>query len=353
MLRDLERVESFKVVGRGFTDNEVIPFIELARRVIDRDFRSRKAVRRMVLTDPRVKCSPPRCYYPVRRNVRVVGGAPKRLRFRKPEPPSWSKPDHELYFLLPPGHMEVPEGVRGVYVGHETCVHMLPDRSFASECWSSILAKGLQIGLILPPLYGNREANIGRDLVETLASVSSSTCEVTINDLGTLYDIASVFKDRVSIAIGRNLATGRNDPRLCRLKEAGADLLSDYQVSHISQAAKLGPVTRVEISEPITWPVWKQELPQHITVHAGPALLATGRACNFLADLLEARFKGRMYYIPERCSRHCLGQQKDLHLASGEVFFAIENAIYTGTNPMGSVPTQVDRVILHAVVSRD
>lgn len=355
-LRDLPRIRSFKIVGRGLPLPLVLPFVQVARRILDRDLRYPEEVRREVRMDGRIRCSPSSCYFPEdppapgRDLPRPRPRANPRSAFR------WSPvpevPDRRIgrWGLLPFGTRDLPtlEGLEGVLVGHETCVHLMPSPAAARGLARQILEAGRRLGLVLPPLFGTREARKGLALAEAILSLHPEA-DITAGDAGTLAALREGLGWSFPLALGRLLVPQRNDPRLARFPPGhpARDVLPNLAMGHLEALVDRFRVSRVEISIPIRWP--RSALPWPTGVHLGPTLLSVARACPTFNGLLQGPGEGRPFVAPETCPRPCLGRSRAVRdRDGGESFLVEDNGVWTGLPlPEGPPPDPVDRWILH------
>ncbi len=102
-----------------------------------------------------------------------------------------------------------------VYLGHETCEHLLPPPARARELMRSFQRAGVAVSLVTPPL---KDRGIERALaiVEGMAAVRRDL-EVIVSDWGLLAEIA--HRGWGIPVAGRLLAAQHVDPRIARSLE--------------------------------------------------------------------------------------------------------------------------------------
>ncbi|HOU54264.1 MAG TPA: peptidase U32 family protein [Myxococcota bacterium] len=353
-LRDLPRIRSFKIVGRGLPLPLVLPFVQLARKVLDQDLRDPKEVRREVRMDGRITCSRSSCYFP----DPLPASPGRRAPNSRPPAGSWTPvPETPAgpiprWALLPFGTVALPpgEGLEGVLLGHETCVHLLPTPATARRLGHQAIAAGLGLGLVLPPLFGSQEARRGLALAEALLALHPGT-EVTANDVGTLAALRTHLGETFPVALGRLLVPQRNDPRLARFPKdhPARGVLSEPPLPHLEALVQRFGACRVEVSIPLRWP--DPPLPWPLGVHLGPSLLSVARSCPTFNEPLEGPGSGRPFGIPAACPRPCLGRSRRLRDRDGGESFRVQenNVLVDLPLPEGSLPTSMTRWILHHV----
>jgi len=352
-LRRVPRVGAFKLVGRGFRADALAGWVETARAALDGDLATPGMIRDRVASEGRIRCSVATCYYPdldPPRAPRSRNGQPASatgLAARAAPVPDWAAGVSERFWSPPdaarPGPL--PDGVDGLYLGSEACVHLLPSPAVA-RAWGAFAPR---IVLALPPLLGAAESRRGLRLAAALASTFPGRVEVTANDLGTLGALRDLLPPGTELALGRVFVPQRVDPRLRRFGSVrGAGMRHALPEAHLAEVARICGARRAELSASDVWPAWGGGLPDRWTAHAGPVLLSVSRACTLLARAAGEVHGGMPYAIPTRCDRPCAGVETPMALANGgERFVMRGNALLAPAEPVGAAPPFVDRVVLH------
>ncbi len=349
------RVQVFKFVGRGGDQRNFTNFISAARRILDQVVPPRPEQVQDIARGSGIRCTLDACHYP---DVRNLPPGP-RLRLERPvtnqfpEVPAAQAESPEVLVALPATEkllLPLPAQASGAWLGHETCVHLLPSPAQLRGSLSRVASAGLRPALVLPPLFGNADVAKGLKLVEVLASVEGPRTRVTANDIGTLVALRDLLGPDAELIIGRVMVAQRTDPRL-RRGNAGENLTGKAHalpLAHLDSIAATCGARRIEVSTPGAWPPFDGRLIEHATLHVGPALNAVSRACHTLANFYAEIHGVRPFLVPSRCSRPCVGRDLELRLHDGpEVFWSCGNALYSEPGSPGPIPTWVDRVILH------
>lgn len=353
-LRQLPRVGVFKIVGRGWCADHLLPFVQTARRILDMDDATTENTKILVRRNERLQCSQASCYYP---DSPTTASTSPRRRPPPPEPkapwntarPPWVPRAASLYGFAESDEAPTPppEAFEGIAVGHETCAHLLPSRGRLRQ-WLDALVRHRLI-LVLPPLYGPAQQRQGLALARLAASQQDVPVEISANDLGTLHALRKELGPQGALTMGRLVVWTHNDPRLTRRPSvlAADSLHAGIPMAHLETVARMLGIHRATLSVPNGWPKWRSTVVDRLTIDAGPALLSTGRACGVLAERAGRTMGGHPFIVPERCDRPCLGARSDAHIVEESERFILDgNALYAPTTPLGPVPDAVDRVIL-------
>jgi len=324
----------------------------VARRILDQGLRNPEEVRREVRQDGRIRCSASSCYFPEPpANRTPPQGRPlRRSRTAWTSVPETPGRRFERWALAPVGARSLPSlpKLQGLLLGHETCVHLLPLPAAACRLGELALRTGLRLGLVLPPLFGPREARKGLALAAALLALDP-TLEVTANDVGTLAALRTRLGPSVPLALGRLLVPQRNDPRLTRFpREHGAwEVLSEPPLEHLEVLFDRFRASRMEVSIPLGWP---RTLPSRpMSIHLGPSLLSVARACPTWNETLQEPGAGRPFVSPESCPRPCLERSRLLRDPEGGESFRVEQNCVLADLPLpeAPLPRTANRWILH------
>jgi len=361
-LKDLPRVQVFKVVGRGAPHAMKKSVIGLARRILDEDVRTSDDVKGQVRTKGVLKCSDSTCQYlglrpskdfiSVRRKGRVTDPT-------IPQAPRWANGGEDLFFFLPPAigpsRVRVSDDIAGVYLGHETCIHLLPAPKGLKAFVKHFIGEGLHTVLVLPPLFGEGEARRGMNLAKALMEAGEKRPEVVVNDLGTAHALREWFGANLDLGLGRLLVHQRLDARLGRWTETPDvdHMLSAVPRKHLQEALPLVGAGRLEFSASNHGPEFECAGPTSCSVHNGPALVSLSRACVTLARLASVEQGFSPFLIPSHCNRPCLGRMESSNLKDGgEGYLVKGNAVFVRTEPKDQPPPGTDRIVLHEFDTR-
>ena len=340
------RVKTFKIVGRRMSGKQIAPFVQAASDILDRQLDSIEDVQTLITQHPELVCKPEICYYP--QDLEKVWTIPPKV-IESPKPPipsNWQNVDRFWLALPYEKPSEPPPEYDGVAIGHETCTHLLPTKT-QLRSWLEVL-KDKRLIFVLPPLYGIKQHDRVQQLVSELASFNAnSQIKFVANDMGTLFGLRKMLGPDAIISIGRLLVKMRDDPRLIRpgAKIDQHSIAFAPAILHLEELAKMLSINRAEISIPNVWPIWNSTVINKLTLHVGPTMLASGRACSYLSR--QAKQK-HLYIVPETCSRPCLGQDIEIKMAGDDTpFYLVNNALFSSNRPIGEIPAQIDRVIEH------
>ncbi len=347
-LRHLPRIHAFKIVGRGNPLELRLRFVREARRLLDSSIADRVEAEKDVRREQAVECSPAKCYYPAIEHR----GKPTPVAPQPAEPtvvPQTNLPIHALLFAGA-NTVDVPDGMAGIYLGHETCVHLLPSLSLLRKLASSAIDRGMEVRLVLPPLFADRELRAGLKLAAALATLAPGRSEVTANDVGTLIALREELGDSVGRTLGRLLVFQRHDPRLLRWKESAETvaLVNAMPAPHIGAIGEMALARRAEVSPSREWQKWEAKGIDRLTLHAGPGLLSMGRACVTLAGIAAETSGVRSFQVPTHCDRPCLTRHRKVSVpGSGESYLVHCNAMLAPLAFPNALPAEVDRIVIH------
>ena len=265
-----------------------------------------------------------------------------------------SEPDKKI-FVERVG--DIPAGggeYTGVYAGSAFCQEALPTREELSALIAAARERSLSFHLVTPYLT---ESHFSRavELADTLAALAPGS-EVIANDLGFLATVSAEFETLTPVA-GMVLAFQRTDPQAPAILEAafgGAELEKKRgALSHVSvnnpifaRFLKERRVARLEIQNPALG-LRLEDTGFKYSLHVPYVFVASTRFCQPVERLTKP---GRVPGVYE-CLRQCEDRYFRLTPRGGDTRFTFRgNTIYY-ENPPVSIPTEVDRIVVHRLPS--